>query len=98
MSNKDYIINMFTSLGFKINEGQLNGLGIELDDALNVDAVNMAVTVNLVPFLLLSPTTVKEDEFSFSRDYKGLLAFYRMMCKRYGFENLVDEKPTIKFI
>lgn len=98
MNNRDYILNMFEGLGFRLNENQLLGLGIELDDALEIDTVNIAVTVNLIPYLLLSPTTVKEDEFSFSRDFKGLIAFYRMMCNRYGIKNEVDVVPKLRFL
>lgn len=96
MTVNDYISDMFEGWGIKLSQSQIISMGFS-DKDFNQDdihKINVAI-VRFIPFLLLSPKQIKEDEFSISWDKDAVLQFYRLMINRYGLRDELGVNPTI---
>ena len=53
---------------------------------------------NLIPELLLRPVSFSEGGLSFSYDKSAITAFYNLLCKQLGRDNLLEVKATVRDI
>ena len=67
---------------------------ISLDDEItkkNMIEVNKAIAV-FIPSLLARPTSVNESGFSVSWDKDGIKAYYSLLCKQLGIEDVLSSR------
>lgn len=65
-------------------------------DQSNIGLVSVAMA-KFIPSLLLRATSISENGFSMSWDTKGVKEYYSFLCKKYGFEDTLSDKPKIRF-
>lgn len=93
----EYIKEMFEGWGIKLSPSQILSFGFDEKqefDKSKIHIINVAI-VKYIPFLLLSPSSIKESEFSISWNKDAVKEFYKLMIKRY---NLPDELGVTKKI
>lgn len=67
---------------------------VSLDDEItqeNMIEVNKAMAV-FIPSLLARPTSVNESGFSISWDKDGIKAYYSLLCKQLGIEDVLSSR------
>lgn len=68
----------------------------------NIDISLRVLTVDVLPFYVNQAKSESISENGFSRsvsfDVNGLLTFYNWLCKKYGIDNVLEKKPTVKFL
>lgn len=67
---------------------------VSLDDEItqeNMIEVNKAMAV-FIPSLLARPTSVNESGFSISWDKDGIKAYYSLLCKQLGIEDVLASR------
>jgi hypothetical protein len=103
MTLKDYISQRFGGFGVEISEADLLDISLassigeddEVDEA-SYRHVNIAVA-KFIPSLLLRATSVNESGFSMSWDTQGIRDYYALLCKEYGLEDKLNNKPKVTF-
>ncbi|MDR0573853.1 MAG: hypothetical protein LBG96_07490 [Tannerella sp.] len=104
MTVKAYISGKFSNYGINLSEANLLDItfssGVDEADALTEDNI---VTINVgiarfIPELLLRYTSVDENGFSTSWDIAGVKAYYAHLCKKYGLDDLLSDKPKATFL
>ena len=79
---------------------EMQRVGLGLSDEFN--EVNERKTkmffYNLIPELLLRPVSFSEGGLSFSYDKSAITAFYNLLCKQLGRDNLLEVKATVRDI
>lgn len=101
---KDYISQKFQTFGINLSEADLLELslssGISGEDEIdtsNIGLVSVAMA-KFIPSLLLRATSTSENGFSMSWDIKGIKEYYSFLCKKYGLEDTLSDKPKIRFL
>lgn len=103
MTIREYITIKFQTFGINVSEADLvdmlNDADFTSSDEASGDALNVAniAMVLFIPHLLLRATSVSESGFSMTWNLEGIKEFYSIMCKRYGLDNELSNKPTITF-
>lgn len=67
---------------------------VSLDDEItqeNMIEVKKAIAV-FIPSLLARPTSVNESGFSISWDKDGIKAYYSLLCKQFGIEDVLASR------
>lgn len=67
---------------------------VSLDDEItqeNMIEVKKAITA-FIPSLLARPTSVNESGFSISWDKDGIKAYYSLLCKQLGIEDVLASR------
>lgn len=67
---------------------------VSLDDEItqeNMIEVKKAIAV-FIPSLLARPTSVNESGFSISWDKDGIKAYYSLLCKQLGIEDVLASR------
>lgn len=98
MTVSDYITQKIGSFGMHLSEADLLDMtlnsSVSLDDEItkeNMIEVNKAIAV-FIPSLLARPTSVNESGFSVSWDKDGIKAYYSLLCKQLGIENVLSSR------
>ena len=104
MKVADYIKGKFQTFGITVSEADLLEIslssGISGEDEMdqsNIGLVSVAMA-KFIPSLLLRPTSISENGFSMSWDTKGLKEYYSFLCKKYGLEDTLSDKPKVRFL
>lgn len=108
MTIAEYIKSKVQSFGIPVSEADLldvmlaSGLDEKADD--EVEADNMPAVAygiyTFIPVLLTRPKSISEGGVSMSWDTNGLRAYYSLLCKMYGFEDILseDDRPKVTFM
>lgn len=103
MTIQEYIEQKFQSFGIDLSSADI--LDISLSSGLPVEAEvtadnHVAITIAIVqyiPNLLLRASSFTENKLSMSWDVDAMKAFYSMMCKKYGLDDMLNDKPKVIF-
>lgn len=104
MTVADYIKGKFQTFGINLSEADL--LEISLSSGIsgegemeqsNIGLVSMSMA-KFIPSLLLRATSISENGFSMSWDIQGLKEYYSFLCKKYGLEDTLSDKPKVRFL
>ncbi len=104
MTVADYIRGKFQTFGITVSEADLLELslssGISGEDEMdqsNIGHVSVAMA-KFIPSLLLRATSISENGFSMSWNTQGLTEYYSFLCKKYGLEDTLSDKPKVRFL
>ena len=104
MKVADYIKGKFQTFGITVSEADLLELslssGISGEDEMsqqNIGLVSVAMA-EFIPSLLLRATSISENGFSMSWNIQGLKEYYSFLCKKYGLEDILSDKPKVRFL
>lgn len=103
MKAVQYIREKISAYGMSISEADLLDVklkaGIDEDDELTQDNSTAVAygLVWLIPQLLARPKSISEGGVSVSWDTAGLRDFYSLLCKNYGFDDELNDKPKVTF-
>ena len=99
----DYISQKFQTFGINLSEADLLEIslssGISGEDEMgpsNIGLVSVTMA-KFIPSLLLHATSISENGFSMSWDIKGVKEYYSFLCKKYGLEDTLSDKPKVRF-
>lgn len=104
MTVKDYISQKFQTFGINLSEADLLEIslssGISGEDEIDTSNIGLvSVTIaKFIPSLLLRSTSISENGFSMSWDIKGIKEYYSFLCKKYGLEDTLSDKPKVRFL
>lgn len=94
MTIGDYIKEKFSIWSVELSDGlieaELKKAGIDPSDVVTSEINTDIFFYNIIPDLLLMPTSVSEGGFSLSYDKTALTNFYSLIAKRLGKENLLN--------
>lgn len=98
MKTYDYITQKLGSFGIQLSEADLvdmtfnNSISLENEVTQdNVNDVNKAIA-EFIPSLLARPESVNESGFSISWDKDGIRAYYSLLCKQLGIEDVLASR------
>lgn len=104
MTVNDYIQQRFQTFDIQLSEADFFDMclnaNISGEDEMNEDChgrVSVAIA-KFIPSLLLRATSISENGFSMSWDTKGLKEYYSFLCKKYGLEDTLSDKPKVRFL
>lgn len=104
MTVADYIRGKFQTFGITVSEADLLELslssGISGEDEMNQQNIGLVsvAMAGFIPSLLLRATSISENGFSMSWNTQGLKEYYSFLCKKYGLEDTLSDKPKVRFI
>ena len=104
MTVSDYIKGKFQTFGITVSEADLLELslssGINVEDEMNQQNIGLVsvAMAKFIPSLLLRATSISENGFSMSWDTKGVKEYYSFLCKKYGLEDTLSDKPKVRFL
>lgn len=81
-----------------VAEMQRVGLGISDEFNEENERKTKLFFYNIIPELLLRPVSFSEGGLSFSYDKSAITAFYNLLCKQLGRDNLLEVKATVRDI
>ena len=105
MTVNEYISQKFQSFGINLSEADLfdivEGAGLENGeierDKSNKARISVAIA-KFIPSLLLRATSISESGFSMSWNIQGIKDYYSFLCKQYGLEDELSNKPKVTFL
>ena len=104
MTVNDYILQKFQTFGVNLSEADLFDICLNAKISgggeMNEDCqtrVSVAIA-KFIPSLLLRATSISENGFSMSWDTKGVKEYYSFLCKKYGLEDTLSDKPKVRFL
>jgi hypothetical protein len=107
MTVKEYVSGKFAMYNIKLSKSALFDIyhfsGVQ-GDVLMSDAIFDRVHIGIarfIPSLFGRPNWVSEGSFSTSwkeSDRNGLLRYYVYLCKTYGLEDLLSDRPVVSFL
>lgn len=104
MTVNDYISQKFQTFGINLSEADLWEIslssGISGEDEMspsNIGLVSVAMA-KFIPSQLLRATSISENGFSMSWNTQGLKECYSFLCKKYGLEDTLSDKPKVRFL
>lgn len=103
MTAEEYIRSKFSSLGVTLSDADVldvfSDSSLDSGEELEGDKKNLAniALAKYICVLILHPDSISESSVSISwGDMKSkLLAYYKVMCKRYGLEDELSDDPKI---
>lgn len=104
MTVADYIRGKFQTFGITVSEADLLELslssGISGEDEMNQQNIGLVsvAMAGFIPSLLLRATSISENGFSMSWNTQGLKEYYSFLCKKYGLEDTLSDKPKVRFL
>ena len=104
MTVADYIKGKFQTFGITVSEADLLELslssGISGEDEMNQQNIGLVsvAMAGFIPSLLLRATSISENGFSMSWNTQGLKEYYSFLCKKYGLEDTLSDKPKVRFL
>ena len=102
MTVADYIKGKFQTFGITVSEADLFELslssGISGEDEMNQQNIGLVsvAMAGFIPSLLLRATSISENGFSMSWNTQGLKEYYSFLCKKYGLEDTLSDKPKVR--
>ena len=103
MTANQFISQKLGSFGVAISEADLLEVaiasGLSGDEELtadNTDAIYIGL-VNFIPQILARPTSISEGGVSLSWNRDGLIAYYKLLCRKYGLEDTVSDDARVMF-
>ena len=104
MTVNDYILQKFQTFSVNLSEADLFDICLNAKISgggeMNEDCqtrVSVAIA-KFIPSLLLRATSISENGFSMSWDIKGVKEYYSFLCKKYGLEDTLSDKPKVRFL
>ena len=104
MTVNDYILQKFQTFSVNLSEADLFDICLNAKISgggeMNEDCqtrVSVAIA-KFIPSLLLRATSISENGFSMSWDTKGVKEYYSFLCKKYGLEDTLSDKPKVRFL
>jgi hypothetical protein len=104
MTVNEYISGKFQKCGIELSDADLLGMslssGISGDDEME-EGVHANVHVSMagfIPELLLRADSVSESGFSMRWDINGIKSYYALLCRKYGLEDKLSDKPKVTFL
>ena len=104
MTISDYIQQRFQTFGSRLSEADIYdicaGMGCTGLEELGLDMmpqVKVAIA-KFIPSLLLRATSINESGFSMSWNMEGIKEYYSFLCKEYGLEDKLSQKPKVTFL
>lgn len=104
MTVEEYIQQKFQPFGIQLSEADLLDIslssGISGEDEINQSNIGLisVVMAKFIPSLLLRASSISENGFSMSWDIQGIKEYYSFLCKKYGLEDTLSDKPKIRFL
>ena len=104
MTAEEYIQQKFQPFGIQLSEADLLDIslssGISGEDEINQSNIGLisVVMAKFIPSLLLRASSISENGFSMSWDIQGIKEYYSFLCKKYGLEDTLSDKPKIRFL
>lgn len=104
MTVKDYISQKFQTFDINLSEADLLEIslssGISGEDEVNQSNIGLVsvAMAKFIPSLLLRANSISENGFSKSWDIKGVKEYYSFLCKKYGLEDTLSDKPKVRFL
>ena len=104
MTVEEYIQQKFQPFGIQLSEADLLDIslssGISGEDEINQSNIGLisVVMAKFIPSLLLRASSISENGFSMSWDIQGIKEYYLFLCKKYGLEDTLSDKPKIRFL
>lgn len=104
MTVADYIRGKFQTFGITVSEADLLELslssGINVEDEMNQQNIGLVsvAMAGFIPSLLLRATSISENGFSMSWNIQGVKEYYSFLCKKYGLEDTLSDKPKVRFL
>ena len=104
MTVADYIKGKFQTFGITMSEADLLELslssGISGEDEMNQQNIGLVsvAMAGFIPSLLLRATSISENGFSMSWNIQGVKEYYSFLCKKYGLEDTLSDKPKVRFL
>lgn len=104
MTVNDYISQKFQTFGINLSEADLLEIslssGISGEDEMNPSNIGLVsvAMAKFIPSLLLRATSISENGFSMSWDVEGVKEYYSFLCKKYGLEDTLSDKPKVRFL
>lgn len=104
MTVEEYIQQKFQPFGIQLSEADLLDIslssGISGEDEINQSNIGLisVVMAKFIPSLLLRASSISENGFSMSWDIQGIKEYYSFLCKKYGPEDTLSDKPKIRFL
>ena len=104
MTVNDYILQKFQTFGVNLSEADLFDICLNAKISgggeMNEDCqtrVSVAIA-KFIPSLLLRATSISENGFSMSWNTQGLKEYYSFLCRKYGHEDTLSDKPKVRFL
>lgn len=104
MTVNDYILQKFQTFGVNLSEADLFDICLNAkisgEDEMgpsNIGLVSVAMA-EFIPSLLLRATSISENGFSMSWNIQGVKEYYSFLCKKYGLEDTLSDKPKVRFL
>lgn len=104
MTVNDYIQKRFQTFGIQLSEADLFDMFLNAkvsgEDEMCEDClgrISVAIA-KFIPSLLLRATSINESGFSMSWDIQGIKNYYSWLCKQYGLEDELTDKPKVTFL
>ena len=103
MTIKEYISDKLQQFGINLSDADfidmLDSTIFSDGDECTGDSLNVAniAIANYIPSLLLRATSISESGFSMTWNIEGIKEYYSILCKKYGLDNQLSDKPTIEF-
>lgn len=104
MTVNDYIQQKFQTFGVQLSEADLLDIclnsKISRKDEMNENCyAHVAVAIaKFIPSLLLHATSISESGFSMSWNLQGIKDYYSWLCRQYGLEDELSDKPKVTFL
>lgn len=104
MTVADYIRQKFQTFGIQLSEADLLEISLNSnirgEGEMNQDCyVRASVAIaKFIPSLLLRPTSMGEGGVSVSWNIEGIKSYYSLLCKQYGLEDKLSNKPKCTFL
>lgn len=103
MTIKDYITAKLKPLRLTLSEADWDDIdkdiSVEAENTPeNIDRAFRSLAVNVLPFYVNQAKSVSENGFSISFDGEGLFTFYDWLCSKLNIDNILEKKPTVRFL
>ena len=104
MTVNGYISQKYKTFGINLSEADLLEISLssmisgedEIDQS-NIGLISVAMA-EFIPSLLLRATSISENGFSMSWNIQGVKEYYSFLCKKYGLEDTLSDKPKVRFL
>jgi hypothetical protein len=104
MTVKEYISDKFKKFGIELSDSDLFDIslysGIQEGDPMSqaiFDKVQIGIA-GFIPSILLRATSIKESGFAMYWNINGVKTFYSFLCKQYGLDDVLSDKPEVVFL
>lgn len=108
MTINEYIKGKFSSFGVTLSDSDLWDILVSSgqygDDEMNNESCRLVSIgiITFIPSLLARPTSFSIGENGHSKskswDVNGIKSYYSMLCKQYGLEDKLNNKPKVTFL